>query len=491
VRTIPHETTGLTCAQLKIDVNTMENQRIDGIVTSIKTSGSDADNIYTILSDKVAQIKSKFVLDLYDRISIDSFDSSAYNDVEIEGASKKADYDDILDRCMKNLDMEKNAKRIDLKGKPYAEVALNAMPKLMDAAKAFLRCFLSGAPVVIRFHNDGDGFSGAIALYRALADLQNRLFINERNVFWHINRSIAYTMESASEDLMFFSTYKSIEKPLMFITDFGTSPESVEAIDQIQDKCELIWIDHHLPYEGFQREKASHYINSWDLGGNSNSTAGLLTCMFSQIIGSIDAELLKQASLISDYSEYADLKNIEAHKLSLVMDFLTSGKSRYDSQGTTPKQIESIINDRERFEEVFGFATKLLDEALEVGLKNIKSYNSGRINVHVLDFGHVAKLGFSYPLPGRYSSKLQEHMEALNNGSTITMIHYGNYISIRESHDISKQVKLLSIIEKMKESGEALSGGGHSEAASIRVDGKNIKDALRSLLNEFGVRAEA
>ena len=473
-----------------IDMDILGKQKIDGVVTSIKTSANAADNVYTILSDRVAQLKSSLVLDLYDSISVDSFDPEACNDVKIRGASNKADCERIISRCIKRLDVARNAKRIELKGRPYAEVASDAMPKLMDAAKEFLRCFISGAPVVIRFHNDGDGFSGAIALYRALEELQSKLFINERSVFWHINRSIAYTLESAYEDLMFFSTYKSVEKPLMLITDFGTSPESTEAFDRIRDSCKLIWIDHHLPYEGFQRERASHYINSWDFGGDSNTTAGLLTCIFAQIIGSIDTEILKQASLISDYSEYADLGNMEARKLSLVMDFLTSGKSKYDSQGTTPKQIESIIKDRERFEEVFGFATTLLDEALEVGLKNIRSYRSGQVSVHVLDFGHIAKLGFSYPLPGRYSSKLQEHMEALNNGSTITVIHYGNYISIRLSHDISKQVKLLSVIEKMKESGVALSGGGHSEAASIRIDGKNIQDALRSLLNEFGVRSE-
>ena len=107
----------------------------------------------------------------------------------------------------------------------------------------------------------------------------------------------------------------------------------------------------------------------------------------------------------------------------------------------------------------------------------------------MLDFSHIAKLGYSYPLPGRYSSKLQAHMEALNNGSTITVIHYGNYISIRESRDISKKIRLLEIIERMKESGDVLSGGGHSEAASIRIGEKGTQEVMKALLTEFGVKA--
>jgi RecJ-like exonuclease len=467
----------------------MKKQSIEGIVASIKSSASPTDNVYTIVSGKVAQIRSNMILNLYDKVSTteeEAVDAETCK-VEIEGAGTRGEYEKIIDGCMKQLETGENIKAIELKGLPYEDVVRNAMPRLSEAAKALARGFISGAPVIVRFHNDGDGFSGAVALYRALAKLQERLFMNERGVLWHINRSIAYTLESAYEDMMLFSSYKSAERPLLLITDFGTSPESIEAMNQVYGKCELIWLDHHLPYPGFPREKVDYYINSWDFGGDSSTTAGLLTCVFSQIISRIDSDLLKQASLVSDYSEYADLGNKEAYKLSLVMDFLTSGKSRYDSQGATPKQMESIINDRERFEEVFGFATKLLDESLSVGLKNIRSYRSGKISIHVLDFGHIAKLGYSYPLPGRYSSKLQEQMEALNNGKTITVIHYGSYISIRESRDISEKVKLLEIIEKMKASGEALSGGGHSEAASIRIDGKNVKEILKSLLSEFGV----
>jgi RecJ-like exonuclease len=467
----------------------MEHKRAEGVVASIKTSANPADNVYTVVSDSIMQIKSNLVLELYDRVSFDRSESKT-KEVSIDGPAKKAEYEKAMGACIDRIGIDSNAAAVDTEGAPYGKVIGKAMPKIVSAAKVLAKCFLSGSPIIARFHNDGDGFSGATALYRALDDLQGKMFEDERNAIWHMNRSIAYTAESAYEDDMIFGAYRSVEKPMVLIMDFGTSPESMDAVGRMSGACELVWLDHHLPYEGFPARDFKHYINSWGFGGDSNTTAGLLGCVLAQVMSPVEVELLKQASLISDYSKYADLGNREAYKLALVMDFLTSGKSRYDSQGATPKQLEAIMDDKQRFEEMFGFATKLLDDALAVGLKNIRSYKSGAINVHVLDFGHVAKLGYSYPLPGRYSSKLQEHMEALNNGNTITVTHYGSYISIRESRDVSGKVKLLDIINRMKETGEAAAGGGHSEAASIKIGNKSMEEVVSSLLAELGVRAK-
>ena len=462
---------------------------VNGIVSSLKLSPNTAENVYTLmLEDRTLQTKNSMSLELYDKVAVSFSDEGLCSDIKICGTADKTDYKKLIDKHIKSIGIRENVRAADFDGLPYKNVIAKSMPKLVKAANALLKCFVSGAPIIVRFHNDGDGASGATALYRAMMDLQAKKFANDRSLMWHMNRSIAYTVESAYEDSMLFNNYKSIEKPLMLLTDFGTSPESTAAIEHISKECELLWIDHHLPYEGFNAGEKTQYINSWNFGGDSNVTAGLLTCIFAQIIDNIDVELLKQASLISDYSKYANLGNKEAYKTALVLDFLTSGKSRYDSQGATPKQIESIVNDKEHFAEVFGFAAKLLDEALNVGLNNIKSYRSNGVNVHVLDFGHIAKLGYSYPLPGRYSSKLQEHMEALNNGSTMTVIHYGSYISIRESRDIVAQVDLLGIIEKLKDSGDAISGGGHHEAASIKVYNKDLQRVLRLLLEELGVK---
>lgn len=455
----------------------MEDNEHTGIVTSVRFSNPE--NTYNILADKVLQAKSNMQFEPYENIKIKN------EKVEPLGKSDSKEYENAISKLIKETALDENIKSIRLKGKEYGEVAEKIIPELKKAAELLCRAFVSGAPIVVRFHNDGDGSTGGIALYRALAALQEKFFENDRNISWQMNRSIAYTLESFYTDKLLFDSYESIEKPLVVITDFGTSPESAEAIKSAAGVCNLIWLDHHVPYGEFPKETINHYINVFDYGGNSNFTAGLLTCIFAQVIAKVDVEDLKETALISDYSAYADFKNEKATKDSIILDYLTSSNNEMYGK---PKQMDLILQDKEKSESTFRIANGLMDEAITTGLKNVESYkNAEGINICVLDFGHIAKLRLDYPLPGRYSSRLQYRLESRNNGKTITVVHYGSYISLRSSSDI-KSINMIDIIERLKATTNgAVSGGGHKQAASIRTDKEHIKEVTNLLLKELGI----
>ncbi len=461
----------------------MENGEHEGIVTSIKSAHNPLENTYNILADMVLQTKSDIQLDLYDNVILaDEKVKSIKNKAELDA------YTGLLSKHVKTVDMEGNTKKIDLSGKEYAETAKKMLPELKKAADLLLKGLISGAPIVVRFHNDGDGSAGGIALYRAFAELQRKLFANERGISWEMNRSVVYTLESFYADKMLFESYESIEKPILLITDFGTSPESFEAIKASHGVCDIIWLDHHMPYEGFPRELVKHYINVCDFGGASSFTAGLLTCIFAQVLGDIDVEDLKEAALVSDYSTYANFKNEEATKNSIILDYLTSSSNETHNK---PKQMDMLLKDKERSESTFRRANGIMEETIDAGIKNIKNYrNAAGINICVLDFSHIAKIKLDYPLPGRYSSKLQYKIEAMNNGKTVTIVHYGSYISMRSSNDILESVNILEMIERLKNATSgAVSGGGHRQAASIKTDREHIKEVIKLVLMELGVGA--
>jgi archaea-specific RecJ-like exonuclease len=462
----------------------MPDNENTGIVSSIKISHNISDSSYHIVTGGGAgQFRSREQLELYNEVGIEGDLASMVSHDERKGKKR---YGDMLGALVESADIKSNIKKIKLHKRDYGDVAEALIPMLSDAANTLLRGFLSGAPIVVRFHNDGDGSAGAIAIYRAFESLEERLGVGNRGISWQMNKSIAYTTDALYMDRMFFSSYKSIERPIVLITDFGTSPESVEAIKLSQEVCDLVWLDHHVPYEGFPKEMIKHYINVFDAGGDSSFTAGLETCILAEIISGAEVEDLKDASLISDYSKYADFGNAGALRTSVILDFLTSS----GDSNSKPRQMNIILNDREKAESTFRYASSSIEEALNTGIRNIKSYKSNKgINVCVLDFGHIADLGLSYPLPGRYSSRLQSHIEANNNGNTIIIVHYGNYISIRVSKDISNSVDLLGIIERLKAATDgAVSGGGHMQAASVKTTKESMKETLRMLLVELGVR---
>ncbi len=467
-----------------------------GIVTAIKSGADPSKTIYTVVGDRIANIRSGIMLELLDTVEVQNMppQGNALADVKVLEKASAPKYKACLSKKLRELGFASSLqKRCKMYNREELDSVTRNMAKgLAKAAVDFARAFLTGAPVVIRFHNDCDGSSGALALYENMLDLQKRAGYGAENVFWRMNPSIAYAKASLQNDELAFNGFRSAEKPVVFITDFGTTPESDDAISAAGGKYNLIWLDHHPVHEGFPKEKIGHYINPWDFGGNSDYTAGFLTSTFSELLGTMNVNVIKEASLIGDYSAYANRGDKEAHKLSIVLDFLTSGdkgrKPTGDSADLTPKYISNIVDNKDEYESLYGHAAMLLDEALDIGLEKIRHYNANGISVHLLDFKHISREKTSWPLPGRYSSRLQERLEALDNGKTITIVHYGNFISVRISRDITDQVEILKKMAELKERTEHIHAfGGHKSAAGIRSDKDHVEDTVNLLLKSLGV----
>lgn len=434
--------------------------------------------MYGIICDKVLYAKSGIQLNLNDEVEVGETIRIIRTDTD------KASYNNYLSGLMGKIDIEGNSAKIDIGG--YTSTPQAMIDKLKEAAISLLKGFISGAPIVVRYHNDGDGSSGAVALYRALSKIREMLFEDDRGVSWVMNRGIAYTTDSFYSDKTLFGSYESMERPIVVIMDFGTSPESTDAINASQGVCDIIWLDHHVPYDGFPRHMISHYINTCDIGANSSFTAGLLACMFAQVIADVSVEDLKGAALVSDYSAYANLEDKRAVRNAVILDYLTS---KSDESESKPKHIDAILGNEQESEDVFRHAHGLLEEAISYGMKNISEYrNAEGIKVFVLDFSPIAKYRQEYPLPGRYSSKLQHRLESMHGSNTVTLVHYGSYISIRTCKDIAEKLDMLGIIERIKaRSAGTVTGGGHMQAASIRTSREKIQETLKELLAELGI----
>ena len=465
--------------------------KLKGVVSSVKVAPDQRKNTYTIISDRPTVLMSDTVLDINDVVEVNNVVDGIAIRPKLLGRSTAKDYDSRISILIAALGLEENISRTMQKsiGKPYYDSLNMMMPSIRDAGISFLRSFLGGAPVVVRFHNDGDGASGAVALHRALAKVMGMCFSGERSVAWCMHRGVEYDQESLRLDEMVFSSFKSIEKPLVFITDFGTAQGSESSIHKAASKYKLIWLDHHPIYEGFPREAAGSYINSWDFGLDSNFTAGLLTCIFAECLADVYTDDMKNASLISDYSTYANRLLKTGQRDAIILDYLTSVAGRRGSsiERLTPSYIDSVLASREMSESVFSNASNTLSELLELGTRSVKKHRcAGGITAFVLDFEAMPRGESGFPLPGRYTSRLQERMESVNGQNTITIVYYGSYITIRLAKQISSSVGLLKIINRLINYEDYVqSGGGHNEAASIKVKEGCIKNVLNLLLKEL------
>ncbi len=457
--------------------------RLEGIVTAIKFGGSDADNVYTVVSESVVQLRSPVRLDLYDRVAVTEQGGEAK--VEILG-NGKAECGGLISKTVDKIEV----------GEPSAAylsgAAVDVMgrmaPAMKDAARAFLSALVSGAPIIVRFHNDGDGGGGAVALYKAVGALRKKLGWSLDNIIWIINAGVSYKMDLFYSDTLLLNRYSSVVKPLIAIIDFGTSTDSEGSVRQAAGKYDFVWIDHH-PISTFDHSGLTHYINPWLDGGDSNVTAGLVASCFAEMISGIDASKYKRISLTCDHSVYADAADEETNAMALVIDALTVRPEAPSGQKVTPKYIAGVFDDASRFGEILHDVKTQYAEAVDMGAKAVKQYvNTDGINIYAVDYQPIADMGFGYVTKGKYSSRMQDVFEERTGERTITLVYHSGSVSIRMSKAIAQKVGLVRIIEEMKAEADYIdSGGGHNEAASVRTDRSHMRDMLDLLLGKLGV----
>ena len=470
-------------------------RKFKGIITSVHyAQGGDA-NTYTMLSRKAIVFSVPMELSLMDQVEITIGDPEGplqlqQNGIRILGRASESDYKNALDKLLKSVKFDlAQPMRIFPKG-----IDKKILKVLEDSAVALSRSFVTGAPMVVRFHNDGDGAICGIAMHRAAQQLIKRAFLNQRLVSWKMQKSIAYDEGCFSEDYSSFSSYNSVEKPVVMILDFGTCAESEKGIQEAGSNYEVIWIDHHVKYEGFESYKYVRCMNPWFYGLDSNVTAGMGTCAFAAMIKGTKVKDLVNASLISDHSTYAKRKDLRAAKIADVLDFITGSKNGIPMQGTagiTPRYLDSLIREDRLLEEAYDYANSKMSEALSLGVSLSKRYSGDDIDVLVLDFKKISDKGHDDILPGRYSSRLHDLLALERHGRTvITIVFYGNGMSIRSGKE-RNDPNLIELISRMRASCDYItSGGGHREAASIRTEKGRTEDVIRLAVVELGARLD-
>ncbi|MCL5239388.1 MAG: DHH family phosphoesterase [Candidatus Marsarchaeota archaeon] len=356
--------------------------------------------------------------------------------------------------------------------------------RLRGAMRLLARKLMIGAPIVIRFHNDIDGASGAYALYKALSAAMGtgELIAYKPNISWRMHGSVFYSAEDATNDTLVCNNYECVEKPLLIVIDFGTAEESNAGLEIAKEKFDIIWLDHHPIIEGFKGKELEHYINPWQFGGDSNYTAGFLACVFAHTLEDVDTKEMEEASFIGDYSIYSK-PTVGSRRLAALLDLLTSDTRVISGMkgNLTPESVDSVLKDKAKSDELIAYAESRVAEMLDLALGSIKVYNADSIRIYVADFEAIRTNDQErYPLPGRFASKLLGRIEELNKSPCILLLHFGYFISTRMSKKLIGKVDLLGALEKVHAdySNYVDSTGGHSNAASIKMNGGEMKKAI-------------
>ena len=457
----------------------------DFIVSSVKDT-SNRMQLCTLLGKTQLQLYSAAIAEPLDIVSIvDSRSAIQLEAKDITGRkAPMPEFESVLSALISRIEMHPLQKTGI---KPLDEALSSMDEKLSAAAKRIMLNFISGAPIIVRFHNDGDGASGAVALYKALEKLAKETRLGTSNCIWTMNKGVAYTMQSLSYDRLRLSSYHSVVKPLLLMTDFGTLEESEAAVKSAQDLMDIVWLDHHPVYDGFNSSSVHSYINPWLEGLSSDVTAGALTCAVAGKLSGTRIKNLTKASLLSDHSAYAE-DEPEPSELAVIMDAMTTDASSRGSN-MTPKNILATIEDESSRQLVFTQAKSQMDEAVSNGMKYLKSRRAGNATIATLDYSHISENYYGYVRHGRFTSIFSDSVMA-KFGPSITIVYNKSLASIRVSKELSGKLRLLSLISEMKNDTDYISnGGGHNEAASVKLEDEYaMRDFLALLYREIESR---
>ncbi len=130
-----------------------------GVVSSVRRSLS-SDNIYTIIGDSVVVASSDKVLNLYDSVEFQEEvrgDGSVHISVQDAAAGDAQACSNAISRFV-SANLSKNLLKVGIT--QFDSVTEKMRKEMFSAAERVIRSLASGSPIVLRFHNDGDGSSG-------------------------------------------------------------------------------------------------------------------------------------------------------------------------------------------------------------------------------------------------------------------------------------------------------------------------------------------
>jgi RecJ-like exonuclease len=344
------------------------------------------------------------------------------------------------------------------------EMTAKLWPVMKKAALEFVCAKKLGRSVLLRFHGDADGISGAFALTNVL-----RCRAYQQN-------SAVYSVRDALKDI---GTIGQENGPLVVLLDFGSNDASSEGLGLLKAAgIQFMVIDHHPPGSKAPASLLSPFLFS---DGTSDYTAGYLACEIAVACG-MDAgqglELAKTACA-GDKSELIP-NGKEERKKAMVLDFLAAHTSFGNNLGFYKK----VMGKEELFSSIAQQADESIGEAARRAMTRAKRTKTEKLEVVTFPLDAVVKKGGWPP-----SSKITTCIyEKLSGEKALLCIGHTERSVIIRLNDAAAEAGLSAnelakgIVKSMADFVEG--GGGHVKAGAIRVKSGFAKDVVAELTRQ-------
>jgi RecJ-like exonuclease len=354
-------------------------------------------------------------------------------------------------------------------------------PLLQSAAKRILTAKSLNRFILLRFHGDADGISGAFALTK-MCKMQP----------FQQNAAI-YSVNDAMRDLQLLHHEFM---PLFIMLDFGSNAESDEGLKLLKaGGVEILTIDHHPPGAGIQKI-ADLFISPWAVVSPSpfrpneqqrvpaidvsKYPAGYLAVEIARLAGIKGIEPLAKISCAGDKSTVLPVEKQDKDK-ALVLDFMAS----YSGFGNNLDFYASVMDKPELFYSMLNQANEKTEQIFESAKRLLKEKDIKGVKVSVVDLEKLVKK-HEFPSRGKIVTKIFEMLMAANPEQPIVVLGHGDKSVIIRMNEPAVSRGLAGdkiIIELRSKMGDFIeNGGGHAKAAAMKVREDFAKDVIEELI---------
>lgn len=402
-----------------------------------------------------------------------------------------------------------------------SEILDKLKPKMKKAAKAIRKAIMDGRSILIRHHADADGITSGIAMEKAVVPLLQE--INPDNdAEWHYfkrapSKAPFYELEDVIKDLSYaledFQRHGQ-KLPLLILLDNGSTKEDLLSLmkTKIYD-IEIVVIDHHFPGDLIDGkaevdEFVDEHVNPYLVGGDSNITAGALSCEVAKMVNPDVKDKISHLPGIAAIGDHASSKEAEDYiqlaidkgytkerlaKIADCVDFEAYYLRFMNGRGIMDTILNISHQDKhERLVDLlYKEFEKKVDLQLRATLPNIITRKlENDIIFSTLDVEKYT-YRFTFPAPGKTCGFVHDRIvQKYGEDKPIITMAYGPDFSVIRATDkanelfgfnVNNLVKVLA--EKVPDAG--VDGGGHECAGSLKFLEGLSKPVLENFAKEI------
>lgn len=381
--------------------------------------------------------------------------------------------------------------------------------EFIKAATQIRLAVIQSRPIIVRHHNDTDGYCSGFALERAILPLIEKQHSGPKAgweyfkrapcmaPFYEIEDSIKDTAMSLRDVAKF-----SAKMPLIIIVDNGSSPEDLMAVKQAKvHGADIIVIDHHNFDEDVITKETLAHINPHLIEeSGAEISAGMLCAEIARYINP-EVQNIFQIPALAGFADRIDLAAPETmekylaiakkegytkellQEISLVIEYV-SAKVRFME---AREYVEVLFGEpRDKQKELVSLMAPHIKEldakGLAIGKASAKIEKLGKTNLQTVQIEEsFPGFGF-FPKPGRSTGLLHDNLQKEKGITSLISIGIMNTaMTFRATDEANFSMHELIKHLQSKLPNAFVEGGGHKNAGAINYIPKMKEEVYKEV----------